>query len=149
MNADVRTRADDRLGRALEESGAWDPRESYRRILRSLRQRSETEYEDAVAAFQHSVIEAIADRGAEPLVTWLEFGLDLAWRLSPGRDVVVDETGVAAPFEPPPSWRSLILHLPEDPRARAFVIGLPPKPTRAQQACVALLAHGSVRLPES
>lgn len=147
METGHRKEAEERLNQALLETGARDPRESYRDMLRELKLRSEPDYRQAVAGFQESVLAAIGDRGADPLSSWLQFGRELAERLYPGRDVVIDETGRARALAPPPSWRDLILHLPDDQRAKGVVVGLPPELTRAQRASVDLLARGSVRLP--
>ncbi len=138
--------AEDRLNQALLETGARDPRKSYREMLRELKLKSEADYQHAVAGFQESVLTAIIDRGAEPLSSWLQFGRELAERLYPGRDVVIDETGRARALIPPPSWRDLILHLPDEQSAKGVIVGLPPELTRAQRASVELLAQGSVML---
>ena len=138
--------AEHRLTQALLDTGARDPRESYREMLRELKLKSEADYQHAVTGFQESVLTAIIDRGAEPLSSWLQFGQELAERLYPGRDVVIDETGRARAFAPPPSWRDLILHLPDEQRAKGMIVGLPPELTRAQRASVELLIQGSVML---
>ena len=138
--------AEQRLNQALLETGARDPRESYRKMLRELKIKSEADYQHAVAGFQESVLTAIIDRDADPLSSWLQFGGELAERLYPGRDVVIDRTGRARALAPPPSWRDLILHLPDEQRAKGIIVGLPPELTRAQRASVELLARGSVML---
>ncbi len=148
MEPSLRKEAEERLGRALLETGARDPRESYRGMLRELRLRDEAEYEETVAVFEKTVLGAIVEEGAEPLGSWLEFGRDLSRRLHPGRDVVIDETGRARAFSPPASWQDLILHLPDDLRAKAVLVGAPSDLTGAQRASVDLLALGSVRLPD-
>ena len=114
MEARHSEEAEHRLNQALRETGARDPRKSYREMLRELKLKSEADYQHAVAGFQESVLTAIIDRGAEPLSSWLQFGRELAERLYPGRDVVIDETGRARALAPPPSWRDLILHLPDE-----------------------------------
>ena len=148
MGVNVKKQAEDRLDQALAETGAMDPRIPYRQLLRDLKHRSEPEYDHAVALFQESVLEATAAEDADPLSSWLQFGLGLAERLQPGKDVLIDETGRVGPFAPPPSWRDLILHVPEDRRAKAIVVGRPPKLTRAQSATIDLLALGNVRLTD-
>jgi hypothetical protein len=146
VERDVREEADERLNRALAETGARDPREPYRALLRELKGRSQERYERAVERFQDSVLPSIARERADPLLAWLEYGCDLAERLDPGRDVVVDASGRAAPLVPPPSWRDLILHVPDEDRARAIPICLPPELTAAQRATLDLLVHGKVRV---
>ena len=148
MDETRRKEAEDRLIEALGKTGARDPRERYRKLLRELKLKSEAEYEQVVSAFQESVVERIVDGDADPLTAWLQFGTELAERLHPGRDVVIDETGRAETLTAPPSWGDLILHLPDDRRARGVVIELPPEPSLAQKASVDLLAQGSVRLAD-
>ncbi len=106
----------------------------------------EGSYEEAIAAFEHSVVEPIGRKGADPLATWLEYGCELAQSLHPGRQVVVDQTGRAAPLGSQPSWKDLILHIPDDRRAKCVVVGRPPELSGAQTAAVDLLSVGTVKL---
>ncbi len=148
MSKDLREAADERLSRALRETDAWDPRESYRGVLRALKRKSEGEYEAAVADFRRSVIEPVAHEATAPLEAWFEFGRTMVERLSPGRDVVIDETGRSRPFSPPHSPMNLVLHLPTDPRVKAMTVWLPSHLSGAQQAAVMLLVEGGLRLSE-
>lgn len=149
MSRDHQRKAEARLEKALEETGARDPREFFRGILRDLKARDETRYRSAVADFEERVVRAIAEEEADPIRAWLEFGLRLAERVHPGRAVVVDPTGRAEPYAPPPSVEMLILHLPDEGRARAVPIGLPPVMSGPQQAALDLLCHGKVRLADA
>ena len=147
MTSTLQREAEERLTETLRDTGAVDPRHSCREFLRELRDRGGNAYEEAVSTFEDSVIRRIGQDQADPLATWLEYACDLAARLRPGRDVVIDGSGRAAPLRPPPSWRDLILHLPGDQRTRCLVVGHPPELTRAQRATVELLSGGAVKRP--
>jgi len=138
--------ADRRLDEALSKTGARDPREPYRALLRELKEKSVSEYEAAVAEYRESVLGEIAEKGVDPLVRWLEFGCGTVQRLNPGRTVVIDGTGRSTPYTPPPGWEDLILHLPDDRKSRAILVGSPPQPTPAQNAVVELLVLGKLRM---
>lgn len=148
MDPDIQTRADARFEEALEATGARDPREFYRRMLSEIKTADAAAYETAVETYRETVIQAIAEDGADPLEAWLEFGRGLAQKLHPGRAVVIDPTGKATALTPPATWDRLILHLPDDARTQAMTIGLPPELTRAQRATIDLLALRKIRLPE-
>jgi hypothetical protein len=139
--------ADARFALRLEETGARDPREYYRGLLKELKGRDADAYQGAVARYEEAVVSAIA-AGADPLAAWLAFGVELARIVGgPGRTVVVDETGRAAELDGPPTWQAMVLHLPEARGARGLPVGLPPELSSAQRATVDLLVHGKVRLP--
>lgn len=148
MDSDEQARADERFEKALAKTGAPDPRDLYRRLLRELKAESEEAYVAAVARWQAEVVGPVAAGGEDPLKCWLGFGIALARELHPGRTVVVDDSGRAAPFEPPPSWEALILHLPENRKAKALAMSLPPEMSPAQRATVDLLVQGRNRLPD-
>jgi hypothetical protein len=145
---DTASAADRRFSERLEATGARDPREFYRGLLRDLRERDESVYREMVALYQASVIEAVGQNEADPLEAWLAFGVALAVASAgAGSAVVVDPSGRATPLEAPPRWDQLILHLPEARGARALPVGLPPELSGAQRATVDLLVKGKVRLP--
>lgn len=146
MDPDQRQEADELLDRALADTGAHDPREPYRALLRELKKRDQERYSRAVDRFQGSVLPSIVQGDTNPLQAWLEYGRHLANQLDPGRDVVIDHSGKASTLTLPPSWRDLIIHLPDDGRARAVLVSLPPDPTPAQRATVDLLVHARVML---
>ncbi len=133
----------------LARTGARDPRDDYRELLRQIKARSESEYGEAVALWERDVIGPTARGEAEPLGRWLEFGTRLADRVHPGRTVAVDASGRARPLDRPPSWEELVLHLPEEKGARAIPVVVPPQPSPAQDATVALLVEGRVKLPDT
>lgn len=143
----MQAEADRLLEEALRKTGASDPREPYRALLRDLKERSLSDYEEAVAEYRDRVVRGIAEEGADPLVRWIEFGCATVQRLNPGRTIVVDGTGRAAPFAPPPKGTDLILHLPDDRKSRALLVSSPGAPTTAQNATIELLVQGKLRLP--
>ncbi len=141
--------ADRRFQEVLEETGARDPREFYRELLKELKTRDEDAFAAAVERWQSGVIQPLARGEGDPLGRWLAFGLELARTLHPGRTVTVDADGRAQPLEAQPDWRWLILHLPERKRDRAVPVSIPPEPTPAQQATLDLLVQGRLKLPET
>ncbi|MDE0082786.1 MAG: hypothetical protein OXT72_09080 [Gammaproteobacteria bacterium] len=147
MGSGLEEKAEARLAEALRDTGAVDPRAVCREFLRELKQRGQDPYDDAISAYQKSVVARIGREKADPLKTWLLYACELAERIRPGRDVVIDGTGRATPLEPPPSWRDLILHLPRDSRSPCLIVGQPPELTRAQRATVAVLVTRKVSRP--
>jgi len=146
MSDDLNTRADQRLEAALAETGARDPRQAYRTLLRQLKQRDEATYARAVTHWRTTVIEPLGRGEGDPLRLWLSFGVGLVETLHPGRAVKIDEGGIAHPLDEPPGWDALVLHLPEDPGERAVPVVLPPEPTPAQTATLHLLVEGRLSL---
>ena len=140
-------KAEARLAEALGDTGAVDPRPACREFLRELQGHGQDPYDDAISAYQNSVVARIGGEKADPLETWLLYACELAERIRPGRDVVIDGTGRATPLKPPPSWRDLILHLPKDSRSPCLIVGQPPELTRAQRATVAVLVSRKVSRP--
>ncbi|MDE0394169.1 MAG: hypothetical protein OYK82_05260 [Gammaproteobacteria bacterium] len=147
MGNGLEKKAEARLSEALRDTGAVDPRPVCRELLRELRGHGQQPYDDAISAYQNSVVARIGGEKADPLETWLLYACELAERIRPGRDVVIDGTGRATPLELPPSWRDLILHLPRDSRSPCLVVGHPPELTRAQRATVAVLVSRKVSRP--
>lgn len=146
MNADEE--AERRLQKALERAGARDPREFYRDELKRLRDVQPEAYRTAVQHYQEKLIPSIARGEREPLGAWLEYGALLARLQAPGRTVAIDESGLASSWEE--GWSaSLILHLPDDRREMARLVGLPPEPTPAQRAAYDLLVAGRLEAPSS
>lgn len=131
----------------MKETGARDPREFYRGILKALRENDADGYQEMVDLYQSEVVQPLAQGSRDPLSAWLEFGRTLAERSAPGKLVRVDETGRASPAPQELSWRELLLHVPDDRRTRALPVGIPPEPSRAQRATLDLLVRGRVRIP--
>jgi hypothetical protein len=147
MAEDLQKEADRKLEAALAASGARDPREFYRDRLRDLKLADREAYERAVVYYRDTLVPSVA-RGADPLPAWAEYGRQLAELSTPGRTVMVDETGAAVPYEAPAPVDRLILHLPEGTRGRALVVGLPAELSRAQRATFDLLVSGKLTLKE-
>ena len=147
MSDDLQTEADRRLEAALAATGARDPREFYRARLRELKQADQGAYEEAVGYYRDTLVPSVAG-GADPLPAWTEYGRKLASLGTPGQTVMVDATGVAAPYETPAPQDRLILHLPDGTRGRAVVVGIPATLSRAQRATYDLLVNGKLTLKE-
>ena len=140
--------ADARLTEALEQTGARDPREFYREQLKALRQDDEEAYGQAVAYYRETLIPSIADRSAEPLPAWTDYGRRLAELAEAGRTVSIDASGRSTDWE---GWEpdALVLHLPEEARTRAILVQLPPEPSAAQRATYTWLVAGRNKLPDA
>jgi len=137
---DLTAQTDKLLDDALARSGARDPREYYRGLLRDLKKADPERYAQAVAYYTQTLLPAVAD-GADPLECWTEYGRTLAEALSTGRTLAIDRSGRAAPFELPAEDR-LVLHIPDDGGAKTLVVGLPPDLSDAQRATYQVLVAG-------
>lgn len=138
--------AERRFQEALQAAGARDPREFYRDELKRLREIKPEAYHTAVQHYQEKLIPSIAGGEREPLGAWLEYGALLARLQAPGRTVAIDKSGRATNWEE--GWTpGLILHLPDDRREVARLVGLPPEPTPAQRAAYDLLVAGRLEVP--
>lgn len=146
MDQDLQEKADERFERALEASGARDPREYYRERLRELKQSSPDGYERAVEYYRESLVPSIASGDADPLAAWRSYGLRLAELSAEGRTVAIDGTGRADSYAEDTPADRLVLHVP-DSGTRALLVALPPDPTPAQKATYRLLVRGKQRLP--
>lgn len=133
MSDDLQRRSDALLEAALEAAGARDPREFYRTRLRELRERDRAAYDRGVAYYRTRLLPAIVE-GAEPLAAWTEYGRTLAELHGPGRTVTIDPSGAATPYEAPADPTHLILHLPDEAREAALLVGLPQELSGAQRA---------------
>ena len=147
MTDDLQAQADDRLDEALARSGARDPREFYRTRLRELRERDRDAYDRAVVHYRDTLLPSIVE-GADPLAAWTEYGRTLAELSGPGRTVSLDGTGQARPYESPADPGDLVLHLPDEARAPALLVGLPTELSAAQRAAYDWLVRGSSSLPQ-
>jgi hypothetical protein len=147
VSDDLQTQADSKLEAALAASGARDPREFYRDRLRALKEADRGAYEQAVGYYRDTLVPAVAG-GADPLPAWTEYGRKLADLAAPGRTMMIDETGAAAPYQAPAPADRLILHMPEGRGGRALVVGIPAELSRAQRATYDLLVSGKLTLKE-
>lgn len=142
--ADQKTReqAEQRLTRALEETGAGDPRVPFRERLRSLRESDERAFQKALDYYENRLVPAVAADGSDPLGEWLDYGRFLANLAVSGRTVQIDPTGRSRPYERPVALDRLVLHLPTSQRERALPVRIPSRPSPAQLATLRLLAGG-------
>lgn len=141
-NPQLREQADQRFQAALEQTGARDPREFYRKRLRDLKAQDPDAFRRAVEYHDSRLVPSVAAEGSDPLREWLEYGRFLATLVAPGRTVQIDPTGRASEYAPPVAADHLVLHLPTDTRQPALAVGLPPKLSPAQHATYALLVEG-------
>lgn len=147
MSEGERKEAERRLEEALESSGARDPREFYRDMLRRLKADSIPNYQRAVAYYDAVLVPGIASGSEDPLVAWLEYGRTLAELTAPGHTVDVDRSGLSRPHEPGDSRDQLVLHIPDARNRRAILVGLPADLSGAQRATFDFLVRGKQRLP--
>lgn len=139
----LRERADRRFERALQETGARDPRDFYREQLRTLRERDERAFRKALHHFEHELTPRVADEDSDPVAEWLEYGRLLATLMADGRTIQIDATGRSLDYAPPVPLDHLVLHLPTATRERALIVGLPPTLSPAQRATYDLLVAGA------
>lgn len=146
MDEDLKQKADARFEEALEDSGARDPRDYYRDMLRELKERDADAYEGAVEHFRDVLIPGIASGELEPLAAWREYGCRLADWIAEGRTVEIDESGLSRPHDPSDYDDRLVLHLPDDTGEKALLVSLPSDVTSAQRATYDLLVAGKQTL---
>ena len=143
MSDDLRARADARFERALQETGARDPRGFFRDQLRELKASSPDAFRRALRYYEETLIPAVADEASDPVAEWLEYGRLLASLSVPGRAVQIDAGGRARDYARPVPSDTLVLHLPDNAAKPALVLGIPPKLTPHQRASYDLLVKQS------
>jgi len=146
MGSDQQEKADQLFEKALEETGARDPREYYRTRLKELKQGNPEGYDQAVSYFRDTLIPSIASGESEAVVAWLEYGRRIAELFADGSTVEVDPSGRTTPYASPSPPEHLVLHLPNQKKLRALLVGLPPDPSPAQRATYDLLVKGKQKL---
>lgn len=146
MSEGERKEAERRLEEALASSGARDPREFYRDMLRQLKADSVPNYHRAVEYYDAVLVAEIASGGKEPLRAWLGYGRTLAELMAPGLTVDVDRSGLSRPHDPDDCGDHLVLHIPEARNRRAILVGLPVELSGAQRATYDFLVRGKQRL---
>lgn len=139
MTDDLRARADERFERALQATGARDPRGFFRDQLRELKAANPDAFRRALRYFEETLIPTVADEGSDPVAEWLEYGRVLASLATPGRTVQIDAGGRARDYARPVPPDAMVLHLPENAGRPALVLGIPPKLTPSQRAAYDLL----------
>lgn len=147
MTDDLRKKADERLEEALAASGARDPREFYRDMLRQLKSESEPSYRKAVAYYDDVLVPDVASGRAEPLRAWRSYGRTLAELTAPGTTVDVDPSGMSRPHGQGDDATELVLHIPDARNRRAILVGLPVDLSPAQRATFDFLVRGKQKLP--
>lgn len=143
MADDLRARADARFERALQQTGARDPRNFFRDMLRDLKAADADAFRRGLRYFEETLIPTVADEASDPVAEWLEYGRVLAALTTPGRTVQVDAVGRARDYARPVPADALVLHLPANAARPALVLGLPPKLSAHQRATYDLLVKQS------
>lgn len=138
---DLRARADARFERALQESGARDPRDFYRKRLVEMKAEAPEAYRRALTYFNERLIPAVADESSDPIDEWTEYGRVLATLAERGRTVMIDAGGRSRDYARPVPRDALVLHLPDQASRPALPVGLPAKMTPAQRASYDLLVR--------
>lgn len=149
QDPELQERADQRLEAALRAGGARDPRDFYRVQLKELRAENRSGYDEAVRYYKEVLIPRVADETQDVLAAWTDYGRHLAQLRAPGRTVSVDATGRAVAYEAPTTPDSLVLHLPDENRRAALVVGLPSELSPAQRATYDWLVSGRRSLREA
>jgi hypothetical protein len=141
---DLRARADARFESALQQAGARDPREFYRKQMVALRDAAPDAFRRARAYFEEQLIPAVAAEDSDPRAEWLEYGRVLATLAAKGRTVQIDPTGRASEYARPVPPDHLVLHLPDAPSEPAIIVGIPARLSPAQKATHDLLVKQSL-----
>lgn len=140
---ELRERADRRFDEARERAGARDPRDFYRGLLRDLKVGDPAAYRRAVDHYANRLTPAVAQEDSDPLAEWMEYGRLLATLTAAGTTVQLDPSGRRRPYAPPVPPDHLVLHLPDDTRRPALLVGLPAELSPAQRAAYDLLVKGA------
>ena len=146
MDAAQQGRANELLEEVLKRTRVRDPRDFCRERLRALKNANPAAYDQAVRSYEQELIPSIAERKADALTAWQEYGCRLAELQLPGKPMEVDPTGRTHPYVPPTPHDRMILHIPEGTKSRALVLGLPAKLSSAQEATHDLLVAGRQQL---
>lgn len=145
LDPEVRERADQRFQRALDETGARDPRDFYRERLRAIRDLNRDAFDRARGYFETRLIPAVAEDDSDPVAEWMDYGRVLAELTQQGATVRIDPSGRSHPYARPVPLEDLVLHLPVSVREPALPVALPPELSPAQRATFDLLVKGAKR----
>ena len=126
---------------ALERAGLVDMRPAYRKLLVRLKSSDPAAFEEASRRYREELEPAIDGGDVDPIRIWLEYGMWLAGQFADGRTLAIDPSGRARPFDPSMTLDAgtMILHLPEDDRQPATLLGLPSAPSDPQRETAELL----------
>jgi len=129
-----------RTDEALQKAGLADMRPVYRKLLVQLKQADPAAFQEATRRYRDDLEPAVSGGDADPISAWLDYGCWLAGRITEGRAMAIDTTGRARPFEPSaPDTGTMILHVPDDDRARAIALAMPSAPSESQRETAELL----------
>lgn len=131
----------DAYERGLAECGLADLQPLYRRLLRKLKSVDDAAYDEAVSRYREEVEGAVERGEGDPVGVWLAYGVWLAPRLAPGTLLRITEHGRAEPAPSPPPAGPMLIHLPEDPKRRGYVLAMPAEASPAQKETAALLCE--------
>ncbi|MDH3298142.1 MAG: hypothetical protein OEM96_07695 [Gemmatimonadota bacterium] len=131
-----------RTAEALAAAGLADFRPTYRAVLVRLRKRDAEGFAEATSRYDQVVTAAI-ESGADPVAAWVGYGAWIARRLTKGRLVQLDETGLATDVtvEPAAAGGVVLLYLPESASEPAIPIAIPAEPSPAQRSALQLLVR--------
>ena len=136
-------------GKALKQSGLEDLQPRCRRLLVQLRAKDKTAYDEAVEQYRSKVRSVSGDGNV--LSAWIAYGSWLAERLASGKLVEISDQGLADDVQDPARFGAsdqnpvapgtMLIHLPDNHKRRAFVIAIPAEPSDAQLATAKLLCE--------
>ena len=127
---------------ALAGAGLADMRPAYRTLLRRLKEGDPEAFSEATTRYGEVLVPAISG-GKDPIAAWVEYGVWIARRLTPGRLVQLDVTGLAVDVagDPQASAELLLLYLPDVETESAIPIARPVEPSPAQRSALQLLVR--------
>lgn len=136
--------ADARLEEALGRRGLRDPRDPLRARLRAMRETPA--FGEFVRYYEEELVPPVARGAADPVEAWEEFGRRLARASGEGREVAVDPSGRAEPVAGTIPDDRIVLYLPGDARDPPLPLRVPRDLSSHQEATLALLVEGRLRL---
>lgn len=143
MDAELRTRAENRLADAARALGLADPRPPYRERLRLLRQSHPEAFTGAIEHYEQRVLPDLAAQ--EPVPVWIEYGRYLGSLTGEGSVTRIDEEGRATTWTTT-SPAGLVLFVPDDTASQVLTLCEPLAPSTAQAATIALLVDRKLSL---
>lgn len=126
---------------ALREADLEDPRPGYRRLMIHLKGIDGSTFEEATRRFNETLVPDVATGSVAPLEAWFGYATWLCDRIRPGSVVAIDTSGRATNEASALKHGTVLLHMPDDAAAPAFLLAMPSSPSPSQQATVELLAR--------